>query len=173
MLFYLHHKSDKLSDEVQNAGLRASGMESAVRGGHRCRGKPAHTEQNENEKTKNKISNSTEQKKEPLEGPDDQRTDYITEETGGHHRGGPHVERAQVPRGPRHRDPSARSSWVNRVRPLIYIIYTSHKLENGASTVGYTHREPKQTVRFLLLPLGDAQSRRTWPRAAWGRSAAR
>lgn len=73
MLFYLHHKSNKLSDEVQNAGLRGKWNGVGRREGHRRRENPAHTQQNENEKTENKISNSTEQKKEPLEGPDDPR----------------------------------------------------------------------------------------------------
>lgn len=38
---------------------------------------------------------------------------------------GPPAERAQAPQGTRRRDASVRSSWVNRVSPLIYYIYVS------------------------------------------------
>lgn len=137
-------------------------MESAVRGGHRRRGKPAHAERNENEKTANKISNSTGQKKEPLEGPDNQREQITLQKK----------QAAAPARAPgRARTGATGDTAVRRVREKLlgeqgqppYILYICLINWKITPPLWGTHTENpnKQTVRFLLLPLGDLQSRRT------------
>lgn len=104
-------------------------MEPAVGGGHRSRCKPPHTERNKNEKTKDRISNSTEKGKGPREGPDNQeRTDAKLQRrpvsaTRVAPAGAGSGRRRVGAGGDGHASPpcflrqTMRSSWVNRVNP--------------------------------------------------------
>lgn len=97
-------------------------------GGHRSRCKPPHTERNKNEKTKDRISNSTEKGKGPREGPDNQeRTNAKLQRrpvsaarlapagAGSGRRGCVWGDGHASP--PRFLRQTMRSSWVNRVNP--------------------------------------------------------
>lgn len=126
MLLYLHHKSNKLSDEVQNAGLRG--------GGGWSRPSEEDTVVGENPPTQNETRMRKPRTKSPTPlGKRKNRWKVQTiRENRLHYRRnrrppphGPPAERAQAPRGTRRRDASVRSSWVNRVSPLIYYIYVS------------------------------------------------
>ena len=103
-------------------------MEPAGGGGHRSWCKPPHTDRNTEEKTKDRISNSTEKGKGPREGPDNQeRTDAKLQRrpvsatrvapagAGSGRRGrGAGDGRTSPPRFLRQ---TVRSSWVNQVNP--------------------------------------------------------
>ena len=113
MLFYLHHKSNKLSDEVQNAGLRVkwSGVGRRRRTPSSGETRPHRTER-EMRKPRTKSPTPRSKKKEPLEGPDDQRERVTLQK-----------KQVAVPAWPRRRDPPVRSSWVNGVSAPLYILY--------------------------------------------------
>lgn len=124
-------------------------------------------------KPRTKSPNSTGQKKEPLEGPDNQREQITLQKK----------QAAAPARAPgRARTGATGDTAARRVREKLlgeqgqppYILYICLINWKITPPLWGTHTENpnKQTVRFLLLPLGDLQSRRTWQRAARETSAA-
>lgn len=123
-------------------------------------------EQNKNGKTKNKICNPTEQKSEPLEGPDGQREPMRLQRTQSWLPARPTRARTGIGWDVLSFQPCFREHVGSKLlgeqgQPPLYICYryslSFSSLENGAPVMEHTHQKSKQTetVRFPFLSTGD------------------